>query len=93
MHHSLSPTPTDETAIALAKINFEQQSPAGLIAWYNKQQQLGMVGVHRQVLHCIALHEVFQERFGYSPFVVEGRLVVGFGPPLALTPGGIEAVV
>ncbi|MBX2955750.1 MAG: hypothetical protein KF846_06320 [Cyclobacteriaceae bacterium] len=52
-----------------------------------------MVGVHRQVLHCIALHEVFQERFGYSPFVVEGRLVVGFGPPLALTPGGIEAVV
>ncbi|MBL7844015.1 MAG: hypothetical protein JNK44_09145 [Cyclobacteriaceae bacterium] len=82
MHHALSPTPADETRIALAKIQFEQQSPAELIAWYNKQQQLGMVGVHRQVLHCIALHEVFQERFGYSPFVVEGRLVVGFGDPL-----------
>lgn len=52
MHHALSPTPADETGIALAKIQFEQQSPAGLIAWYNKQQKLGMVGVHRQVLHC-----------------------------------------
>ncbi len=93
MRHALSPTPADETGIALAKIQFEQQSPAGLIAWYNKQQKPGMVGVHRQVLRCLALHEVFQERFGYSPFVVEGQLVVGFGPPLALTPGGIEAVV
>lgn len=93
MHHALSPTPADETAIVLAKINFEQQSPAELIAWYNKQQKLGMVGVHRQVLRCIALHEVLQERFGYSPFVVEGGLVVGFGPLLALTPGGMEAVV
>ena len=93
MRHALSPTPADETRIALAKIQFEQQSPAGLIAWYNKQQKPGMVGVHRQVLRCLALHEVFQERFGYSPFVVEGQLVVGFGPPLALTPGGIEAVV
>lgn len=52
-----------------------------------------MVGVHRQVLHCMAQYEVLQERSGYSPLVVEGRLVVGFGTPLSLTPGDIEAVV
>jgi hypothetical protein len=78
----LNPDQSDEMIIAMAKIDYEEKTNADLIEYYNRQQKLGMVGVRRQVLHMVALHEVFQERFGHSPFRASGALAVGFGPPI-----------
>lgn len=79
MNATFSPNESDETIIAMAKVGYEQMSKAELVAYYNKQRKLGIVGVRRQTLHMIALHEVLQERFGYSPFRVEGAVIIGFG--------------
>lgn len=42
-----------------------------LISSYNREAKMGIVGVRAQMLHIIALHQVFIKRFKKSPIKIE----------------------
>ena len=43
---------------------------------YNKQVEIGIVGVHAQALKLLALRKVFLERFGESPIHLEDDVII-----------------
>ncbi len=47
-----------------------------LIEKYNKAVDSGIVGVHAQALHLLALRKVFIERLGKSPIVIEDEFII-----------------
>ena len=47
-----------------------------LIETYNNAVATGIVGVHAQALHLLALRKVFIERIGKSPIVIEDDIVI-----------------
>jgi hypothetical protein len=59
--------------------NFERQkklSNQELIAKYNNAVDTGIVGVHAQALHLLAMRKVFIERIGKSPIVIEDEFII-----------------
>ena len=59
--------------------NFEsikKLSNQDLIEKYNNAVDSGIVGVHAQALHLLALRKVFIERIGKSPIVIEDDIVI-----------------
>jgi len=57
----------DQKIIADNKIWFESKTLEELVADYNKQARLGIVGVHQQALYLIAMRAEFRERLKESP--------------------------
>ena len=47
-----------------------------LLAQYNREVNFGIVGVHAQALKLLALRKIFLERFGESPIIIEGNMVI-----------------
>lgn len=46
-----------------------------LVDAYNREAQIGIVGVHQQQLCLIALREVMRERFNHSPIFFESGVI------------------
>ena len=53
-----------------------------LIQRYNRQVEIGIVGVHRQALSIIALHLSFLDRFSSSPIEIEDGVLIKLGSKL-----------
>ena len=47
-----------------------------LIRLYNKQVDIGIVGVYRQAVFIVALRKVFKDRFNQSPVRVKDNVLV-----------------
>ncbi len=47
-----------------------------LLMQYNRQAEIGIVGVHAQALKLLALRNVFLQRFGKSPILIEDDIVI-----------------
>jgi hypothetical protein len=47
-----------------------------LIARYNRQVEIGIVGVYKQAIFLVALRWVFKSRFNQSPILVEANIIV-----------------
>lgn len=59
--------------------NFERiqkLSDHQLIEKYNAAVKTGIVGVHAQALHLLAMRKVFLKRFGKSPISIEDGIVI-----------------
>ena len=54
----------------------EGSSSSELIEQYNKQVEIGIVGVYRQAVFLVALRKVFKDRFNQSPVLVKDNLLV-----------------
>lgn len=54
----------------------KEKSNEELIASYNKQAELGIVGAHAQALYLVALYREFTKRFGESPVeIIDNRII------------------
>ncbi len=47
-----------------------------LIDSYNRQAEIGIVGVYKQAIHLLAMRLLFKERFDYSPIVIKDQVVI-----------------
>ena len=56
--------------------NLKKLSNQDLIHKYNNAVDTGIVGVHAQALHLLALRKVFIERIGKSPIVIEDDIII-----------------
>ena len=54
----------------------ELSSSTELIKLYNKQVDIGIVGVYRQAVYLVALRKMFLERFNQSPVHVKDNVLV-----------------
>ena len=54
----------------------EGSSSSELIELYNKQVEIGIVGVYRQAVYLVALRKMFLERFNQSPVHVKDNVLV-----------------
>ena len=54
----------------------ELSSSTELIKLYNKQVDIGIVGVYRQAAYLVALRKMFLERFNQSPVHVKDNVLV-----------------
>lgn len=54
----------------------EGSSSSELIEQYNKQVDIGIVGVYRQAVFLVALRKVFKDRFNQSPVHLKDNVLV-----------------
>ncbi|MET7029806.1 hypothetical protein [Sediminicola luteus] len=54
-------------------INLSNKS---ILEQYNREVNIGIVGVHAQALKLLALRKIFLERFGESPINFEDNMVI-----------------
>ncbi|MDM9630234.1 hypothetical protein [Robiginitalea aurantiaca] len=54
---------------------FELLSNDSLLAQYNREVQIGIVGVHAQALKLLALRKIFLKRFGKSPVLLKDDMI------------------
>ena len=47
-----------------------------LLDQYNRQVDIGIVGVHAQALKLLALRKVFLDRYGKSPVLIEDDFII-----------------
>lgn len=47
-----------------------------LVKLYNKQVDIGIVGVYRQAVYLVALRKMFKDRFNQSPVHVKDNVLV-----------------
>ena len=67
----------DQKIIADYVENLSAKSKQELVAIYNKQEKLGIVGVRQQTLYLVALGKVFKQVFGDSPVYFEDSIFLG----------------
>ena len=66
----------DREAIAALIQEFESMTKHQLVEKYNRQVEIGIVGVHAQAQKIVALNIVFNRVFGVSPIeIVDGVLI------------------
>ncbi len=66
----------DREAIAALIQEFESMTKQQLVEQYNRQVEIGIVGVHAQAQKIVALNIVFNRVFGVSPIeIVDGVLI------------------
>jgi hypothetical protein len=58
-----------------------------LIGRYNKQVEIGIVGVYKQAIFLVALRWVFKKRFNQSPILVEENILVSITDHVQLVNG------
>ena len=66
----------DRESIIKHKSELEKLSNNKIIERYNRQVEIGIVGVHQQILLIIALHQIFLKRFNKSPIDVEKNVLI-----------------
>ena len=71
----LIPREQDKEYVRKTYAQFINENEDVLVAAYNREAKLGLVGVTKQGLHLIGLHHVFMERFGVSPIILNGGMV------------------
>ena len=47
-----------------------------LVERYNRQVDIGIVGVYKQAIHLLAMRLLFKERFDYSPIIIKDQIVI-----------------
>ena len=58
-----------------------------LLDQYNRQVDIGIVGVHAQALKLLALRKVFLKRFGESPVLLEDDIIISLTGKRTTLPG------
>jgi hypothetical protein len=84
-------TGEDEIRLIQFRSNLQALDPDELVAAYNRQARIGVVGVRAQMLYLQAMHEVFINVFGRSPFATKGH-VFGLGGLIRLKGSGFVSV-
>jgi hypothetical protein len=84
-------TGEDEIRLIQYRSNLQALDPDQLIEAYNRQARIGVVGVRAQMLYLQAMHEVFINVFGKSPFATKGH-AFGIGGLIRLKGGGFVRV-
>ena len=56
--------------------DLENHSNEKLLEQYNREVDIGIVGVHAQALKLLALRKIFLERFGESPIIFKDNMVI-----------------
>lgn len=72
------------------KNKFKKKSLSQLVAAYNDQVRIGIVGVHQQALYLIALRNVFISKIGESPITVEKDIILGMQGEITIVDGKIR---
>ncbi len=76
MEHLYISRQGDKEAFRDLKNSLKELTDSELIDRYNKQVDIGLVGVHQQALYVIALHFCMLDKLGFSPVeVVSGNLI------------------
>ena len=70
-----------ETLIAM-KQELEEKTIDELIAVYNRQVEIGIVGVYRQALFIATLRAEFLQRTGQSPIELEQGMLLKLSDPI-----------
>lgn len=68
----------DKDAVAKFIDRFSSYTDVDLLDYYNKQQNLGFVGVKAQAQAIVAINIAFIRRFGKSPINVSENLIIEF---------------
>ena len=55
----------------------KDKSDTELVAAYNREAKIGIVGVRQQIRYLMALRYELQKRFGESPIYIKDNCVVG----------------
>lgn len=72
----------DKEVFRELKNNLNKLSDSELIDRYNKQVDIGLVGVHQQALYVVALHYCMLDRLGFSPVEIKGGNLIRLGRKL-----------
>ena len=67
MEHVVIPNQEDKQRVQEAIASYANYDNESLVAFYNKQVKLGLVGVKAQTIHVIACGIVCKTRFGFNP--------------------------
>lgn len=78
----------DRDAVGEFIKGFNAYNDANLVDYYNQQQKLGFVGVHRQAQAIVALNIVFRNRFGKSPIRNSDNALIEFTGRIELCDSG-----
>ena len=70
--------PGDNEAIKNEFERLETKTDEELIESYNKQYEIGFVGVHQQAIHVLGLHNQFLKRFDDSPVRLQHNSFITF---------------
>lgn len=74
------PRPSDKALLQEFNERFLTQSKKELVETYNGINNI--FGVHAQMVYLYVLHQVFLEKFGESPLIVESEVVYCLGPKI-----------
>lgn len=77
MEYLLYPMPGDHEIIIENIAFLTTQTNEYLVDRYNKQVEIGIVGVRRQSLFLLALGKLMMARFNYSPIYLEQGYILG----------------
>jgi hypothetical protein len=70
------PTEQDVKMIFENFDKYNKLSNEELVAAYNKQADLGIVGVKMQVIHVVAIGKACRDRFGFNPVDIVDNCIV-----------------
>lgn len=76
MKHVFISRKGDKEFIQKKYFEFSKYQDLKLIEMYNREVNIGLVGVHAQAKHLIALHIAFQKRFGKSPISITDNSLI-----------------
>ena len=74
------PSDSDKKQREEFRANLIALSNQDLVKSYNRE--VNIFGVHAQMVHLYAMHNIFLERFGESPIIVKDEVVYSLGPKI-----------
>ncbi len=92
MEYLLILRPGDDKRIAENKKHFEKKTMQELADAYNREAKMGIVGVHAQALHLLALRQEFIARFLECPIYIEDECILGMKGEVELVEGKVKIV-
>ncbi len=66
----------DHDYILQTKAEFMQKTASELVSLYNRQVEIGIVGVHRQAVMLFTLRLTMLEIFGQSPILLHDNIIL-----------------
>ena len=76
MEYLLVLKPGSRETLSAIKQQLEEKTIDELITAYNRQVEIGIVGVYRQALYLATLRAEFRERTGQSPIILEQGMLL-----------------
>ena len=76
LEHVFIPRMGDREHVVELYENLKKSSKPELVASYNNAVRIGIVGVHAQALHLIALNRCFHDAFQKSPIKIENNVLI-----------------